>query len=92
MSRAIRIRWLMKVVTSWPWITLLIAAAAALNPVGYDIIYNAYNSGEQLARGLGQLLTYCALGMAAAVGLLEFGIRKFMISRQRRLASGVADG
>ena len=82
----------MTVRTSWPWITLLIAAAAALNPVGYDIIYNAYHSGEQLARSLGQFLIYCALGIVAAMGLIEFGIRKFMISRQRRLASGVADG
>jgi hypothetical protein len=74
--------------TSWPWITMLGAAAVALNPIGYDIVYNAYNSGEQLARSLGQLVVYCALGIAAGAGLIEFGIRKFLISRQRRLASG----
>jgi hypothetical protein len=77
-----------RVKTSWPWITMLLSAAAALNPVGYDIIYNAYNSGEQLARSLGQFAVYCAFGIAAGVGLIEFGIRKFLISRQRRLASG----
>ncbi|WP_445487772.1 hypothetical protein [Rhodopseudomonas sp. RCAM05734] len=82
----------MKVRTSWPWIWLLIAAAAALNPVGYDILYNAYNSGEQLARSLGQFLIYCALGILAATGLIEFGIRRFLISRQRRSARGVQHG
>jgi hypothetical protein len=79
----------MHVRTSWPWITVLIAATAALNPVGYDITYNAFYSGEQLARSLGQFLVYCALGILAAAGLIEFGIRKVLISRQRRRASGV---
>ena len=74
--------------TSWPWITLSIAAVVALNPIGLDIIYNAFSSGEQLARTLGQFLIYCALGIAFAVGLIEFGIRKFLLLRQRRTTSG----
>lgn len=78
--------------TSWPWITLLLAAAEALNPVGYDIIYKAWHSGEQLARSIGQFLVYVALGIVAVVGLLEFGIRKFLISRQSRLAGGAENG
>ncbi|CAN5474102.1 hypothetical protein BH10PSE11_BH10PSE11_36750 [soil metagenome] len=78
--------------TSWPWITMLLAVAAAFNPVGWDIIYNAWNSGEQLARSLGQFLVYTALGVAAGVGLIEFGIRKFLISRQGRLAGGAKNG
>jgi hypothetical protein len=82
----------MKVKTSWPWISLLTAAVTALNPVGYGIIDNAFHSGEQLARSLGQFLVYCALGILVALGLIEFGIRKFLISRQRRLASGVTHG
>ncbi len=78
--------------TSWPWVTCLIAAAAALNPVGFEIIRQAFASGEQLSRTLGQFLVYCALGIAAVVALIEFGIRKFLIARQRQLASGVANG
>jgi hypothetical protein len=71
---------------------LLIAAAGALDPIGYDIIFNAYNSGEQLARSLSQFLIYCALGLFAALGMIEFGIRKYLISRQRRSARGVQHG
>lgn len=78
--------------TPWPWITFLVAAAAALNPVGYDIIRQAFTSGEQLSRSLGQLVVFVALGIAAVVALIEFGIRKFLIARQRQLASGVANG
>jgi hypothetical protein len=76
----------MTVKTSWPWISMLLSAAAALNPVGYDIIVKAFTSGEQLARSLGQLVVYSALGIATGVCLIEFGIRKFLISRQRRKA------
>jgi hypothetical protein len=78
--------------TQWPWITCLVALAAALNPIGYDIIRQAFTSGEQLARTLGQLVVYSALGIAAVVAVIEFGIRKFLIARQRQLASGVANG
>ena len=75
--------------TSWPWITLSIAAIAALNPIGLEIIHSAFSSGEQLARTLGQFLVYCALGIAAGVGLIEFGIRKFLLIRQCRKASNL---
>jgi hypothetical protein len=70
---------------------LPLAVAAGLNPVGYDIIYIAYNSGEQLAQSRAVLIC-CALGVLTAMALIEFGIRKFLISRQRRRAGGVANG
>ena len=78
--------------TSWPWITLSIAAVVALNPIGLEIIHSAFSAGEQLACSLGQFLVYCALGIAAALGLIEFGIRKLLLMRQRRLASGADNG
>ncbi|MBX9712066.1 MAG: hypothetical protein K2X60_13620 [Xanthobacteraceae bacterium] len=76
----------MTVKTSWPWISPLIAAAVLLNPVGLNILDNAFNSGEQLSRSLGQLIVYSTMGCLAVLGLIEFGIRKFLIVRQRRLA------
>ena len=81
----------MKLKTSWPWISLLLAAGAAFNPIGFDIIWQAFDSGEQLARSLGQLVVYTALGIAAVVALIEFAIRKFLI-RRRRLANGAENG
>ena len=82
----------MKVETSWPWITLSILAVVSLNPIGLEVIHSAFSSGEQLARTLGQFLVYCALGVAFAVGLIEFGIRKFLLTRQRRKNNREARG
>ena len=54
-----------------------------------EMIAAAVCEGRGKARSLGQFLVYCALGILAAAGLIEFGIRKVLISRQRRRASGV---
>lgn len=78
--------------TSWPWITLSIAAVVALNPIGLEIIHSAFSASEQLARSLGQFLVYCVLGGLAALGAAEFAVRKYLMSRQRRLASGADNG
>jgi hypothetical protein len=88
----LRLGAIMKIETSWPWITLSILAVVSLNPIGLEIIHTAFSSGEQLARTLGQFLVYCALGIAAGVGVIEFGVRKFLLMRQRRHARGVANG
>jgi hypothetical protein len=42
----------MKLRTRWPWITALLAAAVVLNPIGLDIFYSAFLSGEQLSRNI----------------------------------------
>jgi len=82
----------MKVHTSWPWITLSIAAVISLNPLGLEIIYNALSAGEQLARSLGQFLVYCGLGILTGLGLIEFTIRKLLLMRQRRKYNQAASG
>lgn len=78
--------------TSWPWITLTIAAVVTLNPIGLEIIHSAFSASEQLARSLGQFLVYCVLGGLAAIGAVEFAIRKYLMLRQRQLASGADNG
>ena len=81
--------------TSWPWVAGLIAAAATLNPLGFAVI-NATVSGEQLARTIGTLMFAVALGVIALIALIEFGIRKYLMARQRRkneqAASGAVNG
>ena len=72
----------MKIRTSWPWIAGVVAVAAALNPVGIAAI-NATVSGEQLARTIGTFLFLAGLGVVVLLALIEFGIRKFLMSRQR---------
>jgi hypothetical protein len=66
----------------WPWITLALALALAINPFGQDLIHSAFFSGEQLARTLSQLVLYCGLGGLAGLVLIESGIR-YYIHRRR---------
>jgi hypothetical protein len=66
----------------WPWITLLLAAAAAFNPVGLDIIHSAFFSNEQLSRNIGQALVLIALAIAFALVMLEWLIRRIINKRR----------
>lgn len=75
----------MTVRTSWPWIAGLLGLAATLNPLGFAVI-NATVSGEQLARTIGTLLFFVGVGLVVLFALIEFGIRKYLMARQRRKA------
>ena len=68
--------------TRWPWISLLLSAVVALNPVGLDILHSAFFAGEQLARSIGQALVLIVLAIMAAAILLEWLVR-VLISRRR---------
>lgn len=73
----------MAVKTSWPWITLLLAAAAVLNPVGLDFLCTAFVSNEQLSRNIAQPIVFMIGGILGGVCLLEFGIRQYLIRKHR---------
>ncbi len=60
----------------WPWIAMLLAAIAALNPFGLDIIRAAFFSGEQLSRNIWQPIVFCAGAIFAVLIALEWWIRK----------------
>jgi hypothetical protein len=68
--------------TSWPWITLLLIAVAALNPVGLNFLRSAFLASEQLSRNIARPIVVMIGGGLAVLCLLEFGIRKFLISRK----------
>lgn len=61
--------------TSWPWITMLLAAAAALNPVRLDFLHGAFMIG----------------GVLGVLCLLEFGIRQYLVSKQVVAVSAHSD-
>jgi hypothetical protein len=65
--------------------TMLLAAAAVLNPIGMDIIYSAFLTGEQLSRNIWQSIAWIAIAILAALVLLEWTLRKLIL---RRRASG----
>lgn len=82
----------MRVETSWPWIALSIAAVVVLNPLGLEIVSNAISAGNPSARSLAQALAIRASEIMGAVGLIEFGIRKLLLMRQRRKYNQAASG
>jgi hypothetical protein len=71
----------MKVRTAWPWISLLLLALAALNPIGFDFLYLAAFSGEQLSRNIAGPIVLMAFAGLSAVALIEFGIRTMLMRR-----------
>jgi hypothetical protein len=71
----------MKVRTTWPWISLLLIAFTALNPVGFDFIRTALYSGEQLSRNIAGPIVLMVLAALVTLALIEFGARVALIWR-----------
>ncbi|MDF0516317.1 hypothetical protein P0R31_03555 [Bradyrhizobium yuanmingense] len=77
----------MHVRTRWPWISPLLGAIVALNPVGLDFLHSAFFAGEQLARNIAQPIVLTALAIIVLVVLLEWLVRSFLVKRRARGAS-----
>ena len=75
-------------ITRWPWISLLLSAAAVLNPVGFDILHSAFFAGEQLARNIAQPIVLTALAIMAVVIGLEWLVRSLIARSRARGATG----
>ncbi|TQF26122.1 hypothetical protein UNPF46_35315 [Bradyrhizobium sp. UNPF46] len=77
----------MHVRTRWPWISLLLGAVVALNPIGLDFLHSAFFAGEQLARNIAQPIVLAALAVLGLVVVLEWLVRSFLVKRRARGAS-----
>ena len=69
--------------TAWPWMSLLLVALAALNPVGLDFIQTALFSNEQLSRNIAGPIVLMALAILCALALVEFVVRMLLLRRGR---------
>ena len=77
----------MHVRTRWPWISLLLGAVVALNPVGLEFLHSAFFAGEQLARNIAQPIVLIALAVMVLALMLEWLVRSFLVKRRARGAS-----
>ncbi|MDD1528774.1 hypothetical protein C7U92_14545 [Bradyrhizobium sp. WBOS7] len=77
----------MHVRTRWPWISLLLGAVVALNPVGLDFLRSAFFSGEQLSRNIAQPIVLSALAILVLIGIIEWLVRLIVFKRRARGAS-----
>jgi hypothetical protein len=71
----------MRLKTRWPWITALLAAAVVLNPIGLDIFYSAFLSGEQLSRNIWGSIAWIGMALLAMIVLLEWAVRALILKR-----------
>jgi len=74
----------MKLRTRWPWVTVLLAAAVVLNPIGLDIFYRAFLSGEQLSRNIWGPIAWIGIALLALTALLEWIFRTRTLKRSAR--------
>ncbi len=77
----------MHVRTRWPWISLLLGAVVALNPIGLDFLRSAFFSGEQLSRNIAQPIVLSALAILVLIGIIEWLVRFVVFKRRARGAS-----
>ncbi|MDO8979755.1 MAG: hypothetical protein Q7V17_11040 [Afipia sp.] len=77
--------------TSWPWITMLLAVAVVLNPVGLDFLHGAFMSNEQLSRSIARPIVFMIGGVLGVLCMLEFGIRQHLVKKQLAAVSASRD-
>jgi hypothetical protein len=70
--------------TRWPWISVLLAAIISFNPLGLDVIYAAFLSGEALSRNIWGSIALTGIAIMALVVVLEWRIRVLLIIRRQR--------
>jgi len=63
---------------------MLLAAVLALNPIGLDVFYAAFLSGEALSRNIWSSIALIAIAIAALVIVLEWRTRVFFANRRSR--------
>jgi hypothetical protein len=70
--------------TQWPWISLLLTAIVALNPLGRDVIHAAFFANEALSRNIWGSIALTGMAIAALIVVLEWRIRLFILNRRAR--------
>jgi hypothetical protein len=63
---------------------MVVTAAIVLNPLGMDVIQAAFFSSEALSRDIWGPIVLTGIAIAALIVMLEWGTRKFIISRRAR--------
>jgi hypothetical protein len=66
---------------------MVLAAVIALNPLGIDMISAAFFSSESLSRSIWGPIVLAGTAIMTLIVLLEWGTRKFIISRRARGAT-----
>ena len=74
----------MTVKTSWPWISLLLAAIVSLNPVGLDFLRSALLADEALTRNIARPIVLAGAAIVVLAAVTEWLVRAFVLKRRAR--------
>ena len=66
----------------WPWLTMTVAAALALSPLGQEFIYGAFFSNEQLSRNIAQPIVATGVVVLVVLGGVEYLIGTLICRRR----------
>ncbi|MCP3408750.1 hypothetical protein [Bradyrhizobium sp. CCGB01] len=73
--------------TRWPWISMLVSLILTLSPLGRDIVESAFFAGEALSRNIWAPIALTIFAVMAAVILIEWLIRTYILNRRARGAT-----
>ena len=73
--------------TRWPWISMLVSLILTLSPLGRDIVDSAFFAGEALSRNIWAPIALTIFAIMAAVILMEWLIRIYILNRRARGAT-----
>jgi hypothetical protein len=73
--------------TRWPWISMLVSLILTLNPLGRDVVESAFFAGEALSRNIWAPIALTIFAVMAAVILVEWLIRSYILNRRARGAT-----
>ena len=76
----------------WPWITTALAAILVLNPIGLEVLYLAFLSGEALSGNIARPLVLTAGCILAFIGFLEHLMWKAINSKPNSPAFSLGAG
>jgi hypothetical protein len=73
--------------TRWPWISMLVSLILTLSPLGRDVVEPAFFAGEALSRNIWAPIALTIFAVMAAVILVEWLIRSYILNRRARGAT-----
>ena len=73
--------------TRWPWISTLVSLILTLSPLGRDVVESAFFAGEALSRNIWAPIALTIFAIMAAVILMEWLIRIYILNRRARGAT-----
>jgi hypothetical protein len=85
------VRQRLRLLTSWPWLSLSFIAIALINPLGFELVRNTLH-GDPLSSAIAGPILMTVLAFFGLLALVEFGVRRKLNKRRLARAAGESAG